>query len=547
MWFAVAALCLLLSQMHCFPRDFSGLPCATSEDCAGIACIDGWCGGVHSETTGPSETTTADGSESTTEQPAESVEEKPPAEGPPEPRVLPEDPPALVCAKKGSDQKGQAVWALSGGGRGATDVESAGMDAQGNLYIAGTFEETLSFGSTTLTSQGFVDIFVAKLDPQGCVRWAFAVGGGSRESIPQLWVEPDGGFVLAGNYNSSSKFEPFQPKYTRGVFLARWSPDRQRQWAFSVGTNRPSSSLWMYRMAANSSGFVLTGYYTGTVEFSPDNQATRTATKKSTYALRVTSRGDYLWVATGAVDGQETVGNHIAMDAQNQVYVVGEFAGSLEWKGSQSKKQTVTSQGFRDAFLVALDNQGKLRNLISWGGTEDDIVQNVSTHQNSVYVTGTFKSSMTFGSTTIGSSKSSQNIFVLKLSDALSLQQQQTSLVAGSVSARRLVQASDGTIFISDGYSGRLTLGSTTLTSQAPFEPFLWSVDSNLKPLAAVAFPASKNTKTQFVPQLRDMIPTPDGHLLLVGGFPTTLKFGSTLLTSSVEGNQDFFVVKYKP
>ncbi|TNE50441.1 MAG: hypothetical protein EP343_08220 [Deltaproteobacteria bacterium] len=546
-WFAVAALCLLLSQMHCFPRDFSGLPCVTSEDCAGIACIDGWCGGVRSETAGPSETTTADGSEPTTEQPAESVKEKPPTENPPEPRVLPEDPPALVCAKKGSDQKGEAVWALSGGGKGTTEVYTVRMDAQGNVYIAGTFEETLSFGSTTLTSQGFTDIFVAKLDSQGCVRWAFSVGGGARESTPQLWVEPDGSFVLAGNYSSSSKFQPFQPKYPRGVFLVRWSSDRQQQWTFAVGTSRPSSSLWMYQMAANTSGFALTGYYTGSVEFSPDNQVTRTAIKKSTYALRVSSKGAYLWVATGAAEGEETVGNHIAMDAQHQVYVVGEFAGTLEWKGAQLKKETVTSRGLRDAFLVAFDSQGKLRKVISWGGAEDDIVQNVATYQYSVFATGTFKGTMTFGSTTLGTNGSSPSIFALKLDNALSLLQHQTSQGAGSVSARRVALTADGNAYISDGYSGRAVLGGTTLTAKAPFEPFVWSLDRDLKSLSAVAFPATKNTRTQFVPQLRAMMSTSDGSLLLVGGFPVALGFGSTTLTSSVEGNQDFFVVKYKP
>ena len=59
------------------------------------------------------------------------------------------------------------------------------VDGQGNTYVAGLFNDTTAFGSTTLIAQRCNnpgrdyqgDVFVAKLDPQGRYLWASRAGG----------------------------------------------------------------------------------------------------------------------------------------------------------------------------------------------------------------------------------------------------------------------------------------------------------------------------------------------------------------------------------
>ena len=41
-------------------------------------------------------------------------------------------------------------------------VTATAIDASGNVYVAGYFTGTISFGATTLTSAGDRDVFVAK-------------------------------------------------------------------------------------------------------------------------------------------------------------------------------------------------------------------------------------------------------------------------------------------------------------------------------------------------------------------------------------------------
>ena len=61
------------------------------------------------------------------------------------------------------DRFGAAVYAARFGD-GADDVANAiGLDAAGNVVVAGYFKRSIAFGSTTLTARGRLDMFVTKL------------------------------------------------------------------------------------------------------------------------------------------------------------------------------------------------------------------------------------------------------------------------------------------------------------------------------------------------------------------------------------------------
>ena len=63
----------------------------------------------------------------------------------------------------GLDPQGKVVWAQQAGGSGLDMATSLARDREGNLYVAGTFEQTADFGGVRLTSQGESDLFVWKI------------------------------------------------------------------------------------------------------------------------------------------------------------------------------------------------------------------------------------------------------------------------------------------------------------------------------------------------------------------------------------------------
>jgi hypothetical protein len=61
------------------------------------------------------------------------------------------------------DPSGNVVWAQHAGGPGSSWATSLSRDKEGNLYVAGYFEQSADFGGTRLTSKGESDFFVWKI------------------------------------------------------------------------------------------------------------------------------------------------------------------------------------------------------------------------------------------------------------------------------------------------------------------------------------------------------------------------------------------------
>jgi hypothetical protein len=86
---------------------------------------------------------------------------------------------------------GTLVWARQFGTTGEDEARAVGVDAAGNVLVAGRTE-----GALIGSSAGDVDGFVRKYDPNGTVRWTQQIGTSSFDSIEGLAVDPPTGEVL---------------------------------------------------------------------------------------------------------------------------------------------------------------------------------------------------------------------------------------------------------------------------------------------------------------------------------------------------------------
>lgn len=76
-------------------------------------------------------------------------------------------------------------------------VTSTAVGEDGARYAAGTYEGTIAFGETILTSRGRHDVFVVRSEPNGVIAWARSVGSLFDESVPRVTVN-DGRVSLVG-------------------------------------------------------------------------------------------------------------------------------------------------------------------------------------------------------------------------------------------------------------------------------------------------------------------------------------------------------------
>ena len=110
------------------------------------------------------------------------------------------------------DANGNFVWAKSMGGTLHDYGFSITSDALGNVYVTGYFLETVDFdpGPATfnLTSNGFTDIFILRLDASGNFVWAKSVGGSAHDNGQSITTDASGNVYVTGWYSGSLDFDP---------------------------------------------------------------------------------------------------------------------------------------------------------------------------------------------------------------------------------------------------------------------------------------------------------------------------------------------------
>jgi hypothetical protein len=150
---------------------------------------------------------------------------------------------STVAALTGTDDgyvarisaEGEWLWAeRMGGGTSAVGAYGVSTHADAEVYVAGTFTHTASFGDDSIpsiTSGGSLDAFIAKISVDGEWRWANRMGGSfANVQARAVSVSTDGSAVLTGTFSYRAEFpdstlETLWSAGSTDIFVARIRPD----------------------------------------------------------------------------------------------------------------------------------------------------------------------------------------------------------------------------------------------------------------------------------------------------------------------------------
>jgi hypothetical protein len=103
------------------------------------------------------------------------------------------------------DSVGDVRWASRAGGTSADLGRAIAVKAAGESFVTGSFlSSNANFGATALISAGNSDIFVAEWDANGAVLWAKRAGGTASDTGLAIALNPDGGSHVTGNFASAN-------------------------------------------------------------------------------------------------------------------------------------------------------------------------------------------------------------------------------------------------------------------------------------------------------------------------------------------------------
>ena len=114
-----------------------------------------------------------------------------------------------------SDRSGRSIsaaalaWELAqkaGGSSGDDQSNAVAVDSNGDVYVTGAFEQTSTFGGTTLTTAGNDDIFVAKMNSTGHWLWAVQAGGIYDDEGMDIAIDSSGDVFVTGKFQTTAQF-----------------------------------------------------------------------------------------------------------------------------------------------------------------------------------------------------------------------------------------------------------------------------------------------------------------------------------------------------
>lgn len=282
------------------------------------------------------------------------------------------------------DANGNALWAVRAGDRGDDAAFGVAVDAVDNAYVTGYFRYAATFGAFTLTGPGLSVGYVAKYNPQGVCQWAVPLvqQGGNGYSLA---VDANGDVVLAGTFTSQTAQFGATTLQMVGVnengFVAKLSG--QGVWRWAVRTGSRAGNLVLDPVG----NVYCAGNFGGTTAFGPFTVATNGG--QDGFVGKLDPAGNWLWVKNAGGPGYD-YGAGVGVDYAGNVFVAGGFGVPSATFGAR----TIPNRGGGnfDAYVAKLDPNGNFLWAEGMGGTDNDVASDlVVDDDGSAYVIGSYQ------------------------------------------------------------------------------------------------------------------------------------------------------------
>jgi hypothetical protein len=167
------------------------------------------------------------------------------------------------------DNNGNAQWVQKGGSTGFDVGNSVTTDASGNVFISGYFTNTATFGTLpSITSVGLYDVFIAKYDNNGIIKWVQKGGGTAYDEAYSIVVDALGNTYITGYFANTITFSSLPPITAVGqldIFIAKYDSNGNAQWLQKAGGALIDISLGM--TIDISGNIYITGEYNPNAQF----------------------------------------------------------------------------------------------------------------------------------------------------------------------------------------------------------------------------------------------------------------------------------------
>lgn len=455
----------------------------------------------------------------------------------------------LVLAEASIAQTPSFEWVRTAGGSSDDVSFGVAIDSLTNIYVAGYFRGTISFGGLTLASSpSFPELFLAKMNPNGVPLWAKRTGaetvlyGLPSTSEPlfsgrQVAVDSTGNVIFVGNFRGTANLGGLMlasaAPGTFDVFVAKFDGDGTGLWARRGGGLNDTVAITVASGADNS--IYIAGWF-GNSPISFGTNVLSSSGDADIFLAKLDAGGDFLWARKAG--GTSTDHAYaLAVDLAGNVIMTGyciapanfsgaalggtgyhifvakyDAAGNILWAKDAgggfnlygTRGQSVAVDGAGNAYIGGNLQQAQAQNGVLakydpdgnllWGRNPGLSVGAAAVDANGdVYVAGNFRGTMSIGATN-ATSLGENDIFLTKYnSQGTALWSKTAGLVFEDFPSALAIDLG-GNVFMSGSFFDSTTFDSTNITGAGRWDTFITKIPA-VTPIAPTitAQPVSQN------------------------------------------------------
>ena len=264
----------------------------------------------------------------------------------------------------------QNHWARRVGAWSNEAYTDVAIDAQGFLYAVGEFGGNIELDpTTTLISQGSLDVLVAKYDPNGVLVWTRTFGGPGLDRAVRIALTSDGNIAVVGQFMGAASFDGtmlVSQNGTQDMFVLKMAQsDGAVAWARQGGS--PDGVDQPNGVSVGPDGSIaVAGEFRGNAVFDqgtlssiidPDNGQPSVDIFLATYA----SDGTPLWLQQGAAEFADR-GMDVVHDLAGNLYLTGQFSDTITFD------QTHVNAMYSAIFIARFSSTGEEEWFRIFGG-----------------------------------------------------------------------------------------------------------------------------------------------------------------------------------
>ncbi|MBS1772106.1 MAG: T9SS type A sorting domain-containing protein [Bacteroidetes bacterium] len=310
---------------------------------------------------------------------------------------------SLLLISNAGAQNPNWVWAHSGGGNAVT------TDKSGNVYVSGSFKDSVIIGGTKMRSTGGSDVYVAKYNKSGSTQWVKQlVRGAGDQAVNDIAIDTAGNIILCGSFRNGSTIVSNDTLLNMGgddMYLAKFNNAGTKIWSRRAGgvNNDFSYGKMAIDQAGNIcvNGMIGAPAMFGTIAVSCKGQ-------DDIVTAKYDKNGNVLW-AKNAGGKYADRGFDVAVDTAGNIYTTGYYTDTASFDLITFNN----NGGAAKVFVAKQDTSGNYQWVKSAGKGNSDIGLGISLDKwGNIYITGNFSDSLTIGNTI--NSYGIENIFIAR-------------------------------------------------------------------------------------------------------------------------------------